>query len=98
MSITYGDLTIHYRAGRFAAEGAPQSPKTAPKVNPAILTDETSAAVALVFAADEDHPNRWAIIDSQGNVLAESPNPGHLADWLQEYAETLGDMHCRGEL
>ena len=33
-----------------------------------------------------------------GDVYAVATNPGDLADWLNDYAVTLGDMHKAGEL
>jgi hypothetical protein len=82
-----------YYFPEFAAEGGP--PPRGPVRSPHTFLEDTAAGVALVYL---DSENLWAVIDSNGNTFAEAANPGALADWLSDYAVTLGDMHKAGEL
>jgi hypothetical protein len=77
----------------FAAQGGP--PPDGPVISPHTFLADTAAAVSLVFLETED---RWAVMDSDGNVFAEATNPGHLADWWNDFLATLGQMFEDGEL
>jgi hypothetical protein len=82
-----------YHFPEFAAEGGP--PPQGPSIDPQRITADTAAAVALIF---DELTERWIVISGDGEVYAEASDPGDLADWLNDYAVTLGDMYARGEL
>jgi hypothetical protein len=63
--------------------------------SPHTFLEDTAAGVALVYL---DSENVWAVMSSNGDTYAEATNPADLADWLSDYAVTLGEMHAAGEL
>jgi hypothetical protein len=93
MTNTTPNIAHVYYYPEFAAEGGP--PPNGPIRSPHAFMEDTAAGVALVYLATE---SLWVIMDSNGNTFAEATDPGELADWLSDYAVTLGEMHRRGEL
>jgi hypothetical protein len=63
--------------------------------SPHTFLEDTAAGVALVYLASE---NLWAVMSSNGDTYAEATNPAELANWLNDFAVTLGEMHKAGEL
>ena len=41
---------------------------------------------------------QWVVVSGNSEVYAEANDPAGLADWMNDCAVTVGDMHTRDEL
>ena len=71
---TTATATVFYHAP-WAAQGGP--PPQGPRIDPQRITNDTAAAVALIF---DELREQWMVVSGNGEVYAEATNPGDLAD------------------